>query len=194
MSVEDDARLGNGLCSIAVQLADGNNALQPSPTAGIGMYHVHLAVFVPQGTGINDALAGLYQYWFAPGAFRVFGLHHVGTAVGVTPEDIELSIVVTYAGRPYTVTVVGAFGCFKGLETVWYGGTDNGPVHQVLGMQYLQAGQTVEARRSHVEVVAYAAGVRVGVVGIEHGVLIGSVAPVGNPYFRYIVCILRCNG
>ena len=188
--VEDDARWGDGLCGLFIQLADGDDTLQLGTAAGIGVYQVDLSVVVPQGARVNDALSGLHQYGFGPRPLRVAGLGHKDSLVRISPENVELAVVVAYSGCPYAVAVFGAFGGTDRSEAVRNGCTDDAPVDQIVGMQYLQARQAVEAGAGHVEVIAYAAGIGVGIVGIEDGVLISAVAPVGYPYLRYVLFLL----
>ena len=52
----------------------------------------------------------------------------------IAPEDVEFSVMVTDGGCPYTVAVFGAFGSLYRGQRIGYGSTDNGPVHQILGM------------------------------------------------------------
>ena len=101
--------------------------------------------------------------------------------------------MVAYSGCPYAVAVFGAFGGADGSEAVGDGCADDVPVDQIVGVQYLQARQAVEAGAGQVEVIAYAAGIGVGIVGIEDGILIGAVAPVGYPYLRYVLFLLSRN-
>lgn len=187
MAVEDDARGGDGLRGFGVQFADGDDALQLGTAARIGMYQIDFAVVIPQGAGVDDAFAGLYEYRLCPRPLGVFGFHHEGALVGVAPEDVEFAVVVADGGGPYAVAMFRPFGRTFRSQFIGDGRADEGPIHQVLGVEDLEARQAVEARRGHVEVVAHAAGIGVGVVGIEDGVLVGAVSLIGHPYLRYVV-------
>ena len=183
--VENDARGRDGFRCVGIEFAHGNDALESGTAPGIGMSHVDASVVVPQRGGVDDAFAGLHQHRLAPRAARVFGLHHECALVGVAPEDVELPLMMTDARRPDAFAVLRrGVGC--GRHGPRYGRADNAPVHQVFGMQNLQARHAVEARRGEVVVVAHAAGIGVGIVGIEHGILVGAVALVGHPHLRAV--------
>ena len=190
MTVEYNARRGNGFSCFGIQFADGDHAFQFGAATCISVYHVYFTVLVPEWASVDDTFSRLYQHRLGPRTFRVFGFHHESTLIGVSPEDVKLPVVMTDSGRPYAVTVFGTFGSFNRWQCIGYGSTNDTPVHQIFGVKYLKSGQTVETGRCHVEIISYTAGIRVGIVCIEYRVLVLTVSLVGYPYFGNIVLLL----
>jgi len=64
---------------------------------------------------------------------------------------------------------------------------DERPVDQVFGVKNGQTRYTVETRRRHIEIVADADHIRVGIISVKDRILIRAVAIVGHPDFRYLI-------
>ena len=156
------------------------------------MGHVDTAVVIPERGGVDDADAGLDEDGFCPGAAGVLGFDHESSLVRVAPEDVEPSVVMAYAGGPDALAVLGSCVACRG-NGPRHGGADDGPVDEVLRVEYLESGDAVETGRGEVEVVADAACVGVGVVSVEHGVLVRAVALVGDPDLRAVWLGLLCR-
>jgi hypothetical protein len=58
---------------------------------------------------------------------------------------------------------------------------DDGPVHEVPGMQDGNPGHRVEARSDHLEIAAYPDHIRIGVVCEKNRIFMASVAEIGYP-------------
>ena len=197
VSVEDDAALCSGHQCLGVEFAHGEDALQSCSAACIGVVEVDFTVVVPQGAGVDEAFGGFYQLGGCPCASGVFGRDHVGTLVGVSPEDVEGAVVMPYGGCPHTVAMFRTFGSLHGGQRVCHGVAYDSPVHEVLRVEDGQTGQAVEAGCRHVVVVAHAAHVGVAVVGAQDGIVVVAVAHVGHPYVRHVglLFLLRlCRG
>ena len=157
------------------------------------MYHIHFAVFVPKRTSVDDAFTRFHQYRLSPRSFRIFGFYHESTLIGISPEDVKLTVVMADGRCPYAVTMFRTFGSFYWGQSVRYGSANDSPVHQIFGVEYLQSGQTVETGRCHVVIISYTAGIRVGIVCIEYRVLVLTVSLVGYPYLGNIIFLLCCQ-
>ena len=65
-----------------------------------------LAVFVPQWAGIDEAFCLQQPYRRLPVSSRIRCLDHEYAPVGVSAEDIEFPVVVSYGRCPHTVPVL----------------------------------------------------------------------------------------
>ena len=88
------------------------------------------------------------------------------------------------------VTVLGTFGSLDRCQSVGDGMADDSPVYQIFGVQDGKPRQAVEAGGRQIEVVSHTTGIRIGIVGIEHGILVSAVPLVGTPHFGYVVSLL----
>jgi hypothetical protein len=61
---------------------------------------------------------------------------------------------------------------------------DEPPVYEVVRVKDRQSRYSVEARRGHKEILADADDVRVGVIGVDYRIPVGTVTVIGRPYFR----------
>ena len=61
---------------------------------------------------------------------------------------------------------------------------DDFPVYQILGMQDRQAWHTLERRSGHIIILTAGthAYIRVAIVGINHGIGVGTIAMIGAPH------------
>lgn len=66
--------------------------------------------------------------------------------------------------------------------------TDDLPVHEILGMKDGQSGNTVKTARRQIIVFADSDGVRITIVGKEHGIFIHAVAQVRIPDLGVVLC------
>ena len=100
--------------------------------------------------------------------------------VGVTPIDIELSIVVADGWSPNTLAMLRLVEEFLGFLFL-QGIADDFPVYQILAMKDRQTGNAVERTCREIIIIAYSYHIRVAIVGINHGIGISAVAIVGIP-------------
>src|SRR5215213_7022511 len=65
---------------------------------------------------------------------------------------------------------------------------DESPIDEIFGMEDGQTWSSVETRRGHVEVVAHADSVGIGVIRVDDRVLVSSVAVIRNPNLGHWRC------
>ena len=109
------------------------------------MRQIYFAVLIPKRTRVDNAFNLFHQYRLAPRAFRFSGFHHEYSLIGISPEYVELTVVMPDAGSPYAVAVFRTFGCCNGRQRGRHGGADDRPVYEVFGVKNLQSRQTAEA-------------------------------------------------
>ena len=130
------------------------------------MDQVRAAVVVPKRARVDPAFGLFYEQGLRPLAGRVACFGHVDAEVGVAVIDIKLARVIPDRRRPNAAAMLGfAKDVVRFLlgENVVY----DPPVYEVLRVQNRQPGRGVKARSGHVEIVADAHGVRVGIVGVD---------------------------
>ena len=177
--VEHHHALVHDLAAVGAQPVHVEHAVEPDAALRPRVHEVHLPVVVPQRAGIDPALRLLDQVRRLPGTARIARAGHEDAAIRVAHVDPEIPGVKTDRRRPDALAVLGRVERRRGqpVERV----TDDRPVDEVGGVEDREAGRVLKARRHHVEVVARARDVRVGVVREDHRVAVGPVAAVGNP-------------
>ena len=60
--------------------------------------------------------------------------------------------------------------------------TDQLPMHKIFGVQNRQPGNSIETRRNQIKVVIDSNDIRVGIVGVENGIVIAPVPCVRIPH------------
>ena len=174
-----------------------------------------LSVFVPQWAGIYEAFCLQQPYRRLPVSSRVRCLDHEYAPVGVSAEDIEFPVVVSYGRCPHPVPVlrhtppllsprhrgaVSPQSVPEHLPGPLIGPVrprvipecrpDQLPVHKVCRMQDLQPREGTEGRGCHIIVLPHPADVRIGIVRIDNGVDI-VCPPVGVPVSSGILPVTR---
>ena len=129
MPVEDDARLCDGFGGIRTQFANGNDAFQSGTTSCIGVYHIYFSVFIPKRASVYNSLTRLNEYGFCPRTFRIFGFYHESALVGIPPEYVEFTVMITDSRSPYAVTMFRTFGRFDRSKGIRHGGADDAPAY-----------------------------------------------------------------
>ena len=165
VTIEYDARRGDGFRCFLVQLAYSDNAFQSGTATCVSVYQIDSAVFVPQRTGVDNAFSGLYQYRFTPRTFRFGSFRHECTLVGVAPEYIEFTVVMADTRSPHAVSVFRTFVVYR-WNGIGKSCSHDAPVYQVFGMKNLKPRNAVEAGRSQIIIFSHTAYVRVGIIGI----------------------------
>ena len=180
VAVEDHDVLADETLAVGRHLADAQHALEPGARTGPAVDEVGLAVVVPQGAGIDDAQDLFDEVRLRPLAARVLRLGHVDPDIGIAPIDVVPAVVVTDSRGPDALAVLRPIEVIvRRLRSE--DGVDDLPVDQIGRVENLQTRHAVERRSGHPEVVAHARDVGVGIIGIEHGVLILPVAQIGRP-------------
>ena len=150
---------------------DDDRSCSPLATA-----EICLTVIVPEWTGVFPFLHGLHAVERCPRSAHVFCRRHEEALVGRTHIDVEASVVPADARCPWSSGIVAVGVPSRQVEASEDLGSDL-PVHHVVGLQHLHA-QEVEVAGHHVVLASHADDVGVGVVGVEHRVLIRAVALV----------------
>ncbi len=184
MSVIHDFGLTYQALAVRSHLTHGKHTLQIGAAPGKAPRHVGLPVLVPERAGIDYTLGAGHELQWRPRALGVLGLGHEYAQVGVAVIYVEFAVVVAYRRSPHCIAVVHTILDEYSLvgETV-DSIPDDSPVDQILGVKNRQTGHTVEARRGHIEVIADAHHIGIGIVGIDNRILVLAVAEVGHPYF-----------
>ena len=205
VSVIYDTRGSDHLGAVGRHGCNKEDRFHAGTRTGTTMRKVGLAVLVPKGAAVNHSLALLHPDDGLPRACGVLCLGHEEALVGVTAIDVEPTVVITNGRCPYVVAVlyllapveVGAFEFRENGIVVGQGMSDDLPVHQVGAMEDLQAREAGERRGGHVVVVAHTADVGVGIVGIDHRILVHAVLQIGVPGVRRSLgqccCHAACN-
>ena len=144
MSVKNNATGRDSFSGIGIEFTNGDYALESSAAASISMHHIYTAIIIPQWSRVNDTLASLNQYRFSPRASNVLCLGHKSSLIGISPKDIEPSIMMANGGCPYTHTMKRSNIIYR-RQCIRNGSTYDLPVYQVLRMKYLQTRNTVKA-------------------------------------------------
>ena len=182
-SVENDAGLTDGTHAVLGKFADGQHTVETAARVGPAIHHVAASVAVPQRARVYHAFAGNDTNRFRPLASRVFGLDHHDAVVRVAPVDIKLAVVMADGWSPHTLAVSGFVKYLLGFLFL-QGMTDDGPIHQVLGVQDGQSGDAVERRGRQIIVLTNGTHVWVTVVGIKHRIGVRTVTIVRTPHLR----------
>ena len=176
--------------AFGIHLRHTNHGIDLRPAGRPGKGQVTTPVLVPQRARVNDALGWLDQYRLRPFSARVGCLDHIHAEIRIAPINVELSVVVTDTGRPHALAMPCHVVKLPGHHAL-QGIVHDFPVHQVRGMQDGQAGRTGKAGCCHVEVVPHRTNVRVGIIRMNHRILICAVTQIGRPYLRHIGLLLR---
>ncbi len=135
VGVDDHLALVEEFGAVGAHTVAGEAVLDPRAGLGPGVHQIGLAgLVVPQGAGVDQALAGLHQVRAGPGASDLRGVDLEDALVGVAPEDPEALVVIPEGRGPDTAVVPGRLellGRFEALQGV----ADQSPVHQVAGVQ-----------------------------------------------------------
>ncbi len=180
VAVENQNVLADEPLAVGRHFADAQHAFQSGARPGPTVDQIGLTVVVPQRAGVDDAQHLLDEEGFRPLAARVLRLGHVDADVGIAPIDIIPTVVEADGRRPDPLAVAGLVEMVVG-RLPGEDGVDDFPVHQVGRMENLQPRGAVERRGSHPEIVARAGDVGVGIIGVEHGILVLAVAQIGRP-------------
>ena len=179
-AVEGDAGFSYGPCAVGGEFAHGEHGVESGSGGRPGVHQIAASVLVPQGAWVYHAAAAHHAERLAPGAFGPGAFDHHDASVGITPVDIEATLVMAYGGCPHAFAVLHGGEDLAGqlfLQRM----TGDAPVDQVVGVEHGQSGDAVEGGGREVVVVAHSAHVGVAVVGVDDGVHVGAVAPVGVP-------------
>ena len=178
-AVEEQVIVTDGLRAVRAHGEDAQPALEADAALGIAMHHPGPAVVIPEGAGVNQALAGKHQHGLLPRSQGILRAHHVDALVRHAVVDVELPVMEADGRGPHALGVPGraVVAVGDGLERVIH----QLPVHQILAGEDGQAGGVVERGGGHVVGVAHADGVRIGVVAEDHRIAVGTVAVVGKP-------------
>ena len=185
-TIEDDSRLTDGTCSVSSEFTNTQHGVEATARGCPAINEIATAIIVPQRAGVYHTFARDHTNGLTPFSCWVFGLDHEDAQVWVAPIDEETVVMMTDSRCPDALAMLRKVEDFLG-QLLLQGMTDDGPVHQVAGVQDGQAGNTVERRCREIVVIAYHTDIGVGVVGKEHGVGIGAVAIVGTPHLRLVL-------
>src|SRR4030095_7625849 len=166
--------------AILTHLVDSQDALNAGATVGPGMNEIGVAVVIPKRTGIDPTLGASNQKWRRPRTGRIASLGQVDSIVRIGKENIEIALVIADCGRPNTIAVLG-LGEDVPWSLVLEGVGDDAPVDEISGVENRETRSGIEARRSQVEIAANSNDVRIRIVSIDDGVLVGAIAVVRHP-------------
>ncbi|MNC30258.1 hypothetical protein D3C75_785380 [compost metagenome] len=158
--------------------------LQPvfdaAAASGEGMDQVGFSVIIPERARIDPALNLLDHMKWGPRSCRIDGSSHIDAFIRGTEVNPELAVMMTDGRRPNAVAVTHTTVVAAG-HTV-HRMSDNGPVDQILGMKNRQSRRADEAGGCHIEIVAYAYNVRIGIIRIQNRILETSVSQIRLPH------------
>ena len=173
----DDLRLADELFfghGVFLQ-GDAVEVVMVDPLIPVHIHQILLAAGVVEQGGIEAC--PVQQHGFRPGAFNLLGGGEVVVAVlphaiyylDIRVDEPELAVSVGKVWRP------DAAGVGIALHVQELGGVQGMghqvPVHQVLGMMYLHAGEPLEGGSGDIVVIASPDDAGVGVEAFEDGVL-----------------------
>ena len=156
------------------KIGDAGAALRPA------VDEIKLAVVVPERTRINQPLARLDELRRRPFAGGIRGGGKINSKIGVGIKNPELAVVPTNRRRPDAFAMAHHGKMIRRRLNGENMGDDR-PVDEILRVQDRQARHGVKTRRHQIKIIADADGIRVRVIGEQHGVLIGAVAAIRNP-------------
>ena len=139
-SIEDDYRIPNLACAVGRKFTHREHRVKTDPRVCPTIDKIATAIVVPQRTGIYHALSRDDTHRFLPRSRRILRLHHHHPAIRIAPIDIEFAIVMTNAGCPNTISVLRQLSWELTLQSM----SDDGPIHQILGMQDWQTRHALE--------------------------------------------------
>ena len=128
VTVENYTGRSDRFCCFCIQFADSDYTFQSGTTSCVCVYHIYFSVFIPERASVNDTFSRFHQDRFAPRTFRIFGFHHKSSLVGISPKDIELTVVMTDSRSPNTITVFRSFRSFDRREGIGNCSTNDCPV------------------------------------------------------------------
>ena len=147
---------------------------------------VGLTIVVPEGTGVFPLLNLLdLAEWF-PRTGRVGSRSHEQSFIGRTYVYPELTVMVANGRSPGTTGIV-AVGVPPGEVHTAVHLTQQSPVDKIIRLQHLHT-QPVEIAADHIVFLAYPNDIRVRIVGIQHRILVSTIALVAP------VKCLGCSG
>lgn len=179
--VEDDLPLADQSSAIGAHLDDAELVLDPAARVGVRVDEIRLAILIPERAGVDEALAFEQAPRLAPLSARVGRGGDVDPFIRQGEEDPEQPRMFADGGRPDAAAVLGKIEHAARVGVVFDRVVDDGPVHQVAGMEDRQPRRAVEAGRGEPEVLTVADHIRVGIVGAEDRVGVGPVATIGRP-------------
>ena len=135
---------------------------------------IGLPIIIPKRARVFPTCYFFDQRERTPRTVGTGGCRHEKSFVGSAEKDPELAIVIAdgRCPRPAGVTLVGLpTGEIKTVVNL----ADKSPIDQIGRLKYLHSGE-MKVGSYHIILVAYPNGIRIGIVGIENRVDIGSIA------------------
>ena len=182
VAVENHYAVANQFGSFRIHAVDENDTFHTSATSGQSINEVGFSIVVPKWRRIDQTFSSLHQQWFRPRTSRIGCFYHVNSKIRIGIINVKFVFMVANAGRPNTAAMLNFAEHIK-RRLLRKCITNQVPVDQIARMQNGQARNTIKRRSCHVIIVAHANRIRIGIIGVQHRVGVGSVAIVGYPRF-----------
>jgi len=135
ISVEDHHRLPIKVGSIGGHPVYHQYTFNAGAAACKGIGQIGTAIVIPQRGGINQPLSSCHQHRLTPGPRRMGGFGEVYPVVRIGKVDVEFLVMVSDAGGPYPLPVLGLVKKAAGGEAD-QGMADESPVDQVTAVEH----------------------------------------------------------
>ena len=173
----DGAVLHHFQC-FGIQAGKLDLVLNAAAAFGKGVGHIHAAVIVPQGAGIDPPAGGFYAVQRTPGAGGVGGFGVKNALVRQGNECIEPARMVAQRRGP-GAAAMGGLGIAVKRQTL-HAVANALPVDKILAVQHRHARQVGKAGRDQVIVLPHADGVGVAEIHGQHRVLVAAIFDIGH--------------